>query len=113
MVDGAQRLIDFVMSVFDAKQLRRFDTSKGSISHVEVQIDDTVIMLADASAEAPAFPVWLHVYVADVDACYKRALSADGSSVQEPNQQDGIDRRAGVKDPSGNTWWISTQLDNS
>jgi len=30
--------------------------------------------------------------------------------VQEPTRKEGDpDRRGGVKDPCGNTWWISTQ----
>jgi PhnB protein len=111
MADGAQRLIDFLKQTFDAQQTRRTDLPDGSIMHAEVQIDDTVVMLADASAEFPAFPVWLHVYVPDVDAIYRRALEAGGVSVQEPSQREGEpDRRGGVKDPCGNTWWIATQV---
>ncbi|MEM6429628.1 MAG: VOC family protein [Deinococcota bacterium] len=110
MVDGAQQVIDFLTDVFDAKQLRRFDAPDGSVTHVEVQIDDTVVMFSDASQDVPAFPVWLHVYVPDVDATYQRALDTGAPSVKPPDQQDGIDRRAAVKDPAGNTWWIATQL---
>jgi PhnB protein len=111
MADGAQKLIDFLKQTFDARQTRRMDLPDGSIMHVEVQIDDTVVMLADASQEFPAFPVWLHVYVPDVDATYQRALEAGGVSVQEPSQSEGEpDRRGGVKDPCGNTWWIATQV---
>jgi PhnB protein len=111
MADGAQRLIDFLKQTFDAKQTRRTDLPDGSIMHAEVQIDDTVVMMADAGAEFPAFPVWLHVYVPDVDATYRRALEAGGVSVQEPSQREGAsDRRGGVKDPCGNTWWIATQV---
>lgn len=59
----------------------------------------------------PAFPAWLHVYVRDVDATYRRALEVGGASVQEPQQKEGDpDRRGGVKDPAGNTWWISSQV---
>lgn len=110
MVDGAQRVINFLTETFDARQLRRYDNPDGSIMHAEVKIDDTVVMLADGGEGYPAFPVWLHVYVADVDATYQRALDAGGTSVQEPVQKDDPDRRAGVKDPAGNTWWIATQV---
>ena len=110
MADGAQRVFDFLSEVFGAKELRRFDMPDGSIMHLEVQLDDTVVMLADAGGESPAFPVWLHVYVPDVDSAYQRALAAGGVAVKEPSQEDGIDRRAGVKDPAGNTWWMATQL---
>ncbi len=111
MADGAQRLIDFLKQTFDARQTRRTDLPDGSIMHVEVQIDDTVVMMADASEEFPAFPVWLHVYVPDVDVTYQQALEAGGVSVQEPSQREGEpDRRGGVKDQCGNTWWIATQV---
>ena len=57
MANDAQRIIDFVTDVFGATQLRRFDAPDGSTAHVEVQIDDSVIMIADAGSETPAFPV--------------------------------------------------------
>jgi uncharacterized glyoxalase superfamily protein PhnB len=59
----------------------------------------------------PALPVWLHVYVPDVDETYQRALEAGGPFIQEPFRAGAEpDRRGGVKDPSGNTWWIATQV---
>ena len=111
MADGAQRVIDFLKATFDAREFRRMDQPDGSIRHVEVQIDDTIVMLADATEAFRAFAVWLHVYVPDVDATYQRALAAGGVSVQEPGQAEGEpDRRGGVNDPCGNTWWIATRV---
>jgi PhnB protein len=112
VTEGAQRVIDFLKKTFGATELRRYDKPDGSIMHAEVRIDDTVVMIGDAGGQWPAFPSWLHVYVEDVDATYRRALEAGGVSVQEPEQKDGdADRRGGVKDPGGNTWWIATQVD--
>ncbi len=111
IADRAQRVIDFLVESFGARQTRRYDRPDGSIMHAEVQIDDTVVMIADGGEDNPAFPVWLHLYVPDVDASYRRALHAGGIPVDEPKQRDGDpDRRAGVKDPAGNTWWIATQV---
>jgi hypothetical protein len=32
-------------------------------------------------------------------------------SVQAPQQKEGDpDRRGGVRDPAGNTWWVSKQV---
>ena len=110
VADGAQRVIDFLRQTFDAVPLRRYDNEDGTIMHAEVRIDDTVVMIGSGGPEWPAFPSWLHVYVKDVDATYRRALEAGGVSVQEPSQREGDpDRRCGVKDPAGNTWWIATQ----
>ncbi len=111
VADNAQRVIDFLKKTFDAADLRRFDNPDGKIKHAEVRVNDTVVMIADASGAYPASPVWLHVYVPDAQVTYKKALAAGGVSVQEPVRKDGEpDIRSGVKDPSGNTWWISTQL---
>lgn len=111
MADGAQRVIDFLTASLQASPLRRFESEDGSILHAEVQIDDTVVMISEAGGNYPAFPVWLHVYVPDVDQTYQKMLAAGGHSVQAPAQREGDpDRRGGVQDPAGNTWWISTQV---
>lgn len=108
MANDAKKLIEFVTEVFAAKQLRRADNPDGTVMHVELQIDDTVVMITDGGTSS--FPTWLHVYVPDVDATYQRALKAHGVSEAEPSESDGIDRRGGVKDPVGNIWWISTPI---
>lgn len=107
VADGVQRVIDFLTEAFAAEVLRRYDNPDGSIMHAEVQLDDSVVMIADADSP---FPVWLHVYAPYVDASYQRALDGGGVSVGEPSEEDGIDRRVGVKDPAGNTWWLATQV---
>jgi PhnB protein len=111
IASGAQRVIDFLKQTFGARELRRYDMSDGSIMHAEVQIGDTVVMLGDAGENWPAVPAHLHVYVQDVDATYERALEAGGVSVQPPERKgEDPDRRGGVQDPAGNTWWIATQV---
>ncbi|WP_199913353.1 hypothetical protein [Flagellimonas amoyensis] len=35
IVDNAQKLVDFLMMIFDAKILRRFDHDNGKIAHIE------------------------------------------------------------------------------
>jgi len=111
VANGAQRVVDFLKKTFNAGELRRFDTPDGKIMHGEVRVGDTVVKIADAGGNYPVFPAWLHVYVPDVDATYKKALDAGGISVQAPVRKEGDpDKRGGVKDPAGNTWWISTQM---
>ena len=109
---GAQAVIDFLKQAFGAEELRRYDLPDGSIMHAEVRIGDTVVMLGDAGENWPAVPAHLHVYVDDVDATYRRALEVGGHSVQPPQRKgQDPDRRGGVKDPAGNTWWIATQVE--
>ena len=49
----------------------------------------------------------LHVYVPDADAVYRRALEAGAESVFEPKNKPYGSREAGVKDPTGNLWFIA------
>ena len=110
VVAGAQKVIDFLKTTFGATELRRYDMPDGSIMHAEVRVDDTVIMLGDGGESFPPFPSLIHVYVADVDRVYARAIEAGGTPVEEPRTREGDpDRRGSVKDPCGNTWSIATQ----
>jgi PhnB protein len=111
IVDGAEQTIDFLTSVFGAEELRRFPDEAGRLMHAEVRIDDTVIMIADATADWPPVPAHVHVYVPDVDATYQRALAAGATSVQEPVKREDDDKRGGVIDPGGTTWWIATKVE--
>lgn len=110
IVDGAQETILFLKQVFDAVELQSHVRESGGIMHAEVQIDDSVIMLADAVEDWPAIPAMVHVYVKDVDATYRRALDAGATSVQEPQKKEDPDRRAGVKDSMGTTWFMATRV---
>lgn len=111
VVDGANDTIDFLARVFDATLVRRFDNADGTVMHAEVQVGDSVIMLSDRHPDWPAMPAYVHIYVPDVDAAYRRALDAGATSVQEPAQRGDPDKRGGVKDAGGTTWWIATQVE--
>ncbi len=110
IVNGASNTIEFLKRAFDAVELRRFDNPDGTVMHAEVRIDDTVLMLADSAPNWPAIPAHVHIYVPDVDTTYQRALAAGATSLQEPVKKDDADRRGGVMDPGGTTWWIATQV---
>ena len=111
IVDGASATIEFLRNVFDAVELRRFADPAGNVMHAEVRLDDTVLMIADGANGWPPVPSHVHVYVADVDAIYRRALDAGATSVQEPVKKGDADKRGGVKDAGGTTWWIATKVE--
>lgn len=110
VVNGAQATIDFLVAVFDAKRLRTIPRGDGKLRHGEVRIDDTVLMLADAIEGWPAIPSHVHIYVADVDATYTRALQAGATAIQEPIRKDDPDKRGGFRDAGGTTWWVAEQV---
>jgi PhnB protein len=110
IVKGAQRLIDLLKVIFNAKELRRYDQPDGSIMHVELQIDDSVIMLSEATAAYPANQFLMHVYVPNVHETFKKAIAAGCVAEQQPEQKEGDpDTRGSFKDFAGNSWAIGTQ----
>ena len=110
IVDGAQKMIDLLKGIFDAKELRRYNNPDGSIMHVEVRVDDSVLMIADASSMYPANELLLHVYVPDVLKTFKKAIDLGCEVIEQPvNKGDDPDTRGSFKDFSGNIWAVGTQ----
>lgn len=109
VVEGAEKLINFMKQAFGAKETERMSMPDGSIGHAEVRIGDSVIMLGDARGDTwKAMPSSIYLYVTDCDAVYKQALEAGATSLMEPKDQFYGDRSGGVKDPVGNHWFIAT-----
>jgi len=111
IVEGADRTIKFLVDVFEAVELRRFPDAEGKVVHAEVRIDDTVVMIADGGGDWPPIASNVHVYVPDVDATYERALEAGAIAIQKPVMKEDEDKRGGVKDAGGTSWWIATRVE--
>ena len=111
LVDGAQATLDFLVAVFGAEPLRIYPGEGGKLRHAEVRIDDSVVMIADAIEGWPAVASNVHVYVKDVDATYRRAMTQGATSVQEPAKKDDPDKRGGFRDKGGTTWWVGQKID--
>ena len=112
MVADAAKFIKFMSTVFDAKTTEQLMRPDGKIGHTELRIGDSMIMLSEASESHPATPVMLHFYVEDVDAVFERAVRAGGTVVSKPTNQFYGDRSGGVKEPSGNTVWLATHIED-
>jgi PhnB protein len=72
----------------------------------ELRVGDSLIMVSPAGARE-LFPAFLYVYVDDADAAYGRALAAGAVSLEGPLDTPYGDRRAMVRDPSGNVFQIA------
>jgi PhnB protein len=112
IVDGVPRLIAFLKDAFGARLTEQTPDNQGRIMHAQVRINDSMVMMGAAMTGFPAQPVHLYLYVPNVDDVYRQAVAAGGVSVMEPADQFYGDRTSGVKDPSGNTWWIGTHIED-
>jgi PhnB protein len=114
VVEGADKLIDFMKEGLGAQERFRMPGVNDTVGHAEMQIGDSVVMLADsASADNNIkMPAMVHLYVEDCDAVYKSAIAAGASSYQEPETKFYGDRNAGVRDQFGNIWYMSTHVED-
>lgn len=112
-VRGASKVIEFLKQAFGAKlsyePIRRPD---GSIMHAQVIIGDSRIMIAEENEMAKATTSTFYLYVPNVDSVYQLAVKAGGPKVMEPTDMFYGDRSGGVKDPSGNSWFIATHVED-
>lgn len=112
VVKDAAQLLEFVKAAFDATEVERVVDASGRVSHAEVRIGDSMIMLSQATGQFPATTAMLYVYVPDCDATYKKAVAAGGKSLMEPANQFYGDRNAGIADTNGIQWWIATHVED-
>lgn len=111
IVEGAQKMIELLSVIFDAEELRRYGQEDGTIMHAEVKLDDSVIMLADASDAYPANQSLLHVYVPDVQKTFDKAIAAGCEIIEQPVRKEGDpDLRGSFRDFQGNVWAVGSQV---
>jgi len=120
IIDGrrASEALNFYVRAFDANEVMRMPRPDGGIAHAEIQIGDSRIMLADEAPKTDAYgpshfkgsPVSLHLYVPDVDATTKQAVSAGATIIRPLADQFYGDRSAGLQDPFGHRWYLSTHI---
>src|SRR5262245_66590299 len=113
---GADRALDFYKKAFGAELILRMPTPDGKIMHAEIRIGDSVVFLSEEAPQMGSVapqpgtptPVSLHLYVADVDAAYNRAIAAGATSQMAPADMFWGDRFSKVTDPFGHAWSIAT-----
>jgi PhnB protein len=120
VVNGAAKAIAFYERVLGAKERMRLPMGD-RIGHAEIQIGDSVVMLADECpqmtyAKNPqaigGTAVTIHVYVADVDAVFAKALAAGAKELHPVKDQFYGDRTGMFIDPFGHLWNVATHVED-
>jgi PhnB protein len=120
IVDGADAAIDFYKSVLGASERMRMGGEGGKVGHAELEIGNSVVMLADEHPEMDArgpksvggTPVGLHVYVEDVDAVFDRATQAGAKTLSAVEDKFYGDRMGSFEDPFGHRWHVATHVED-
>lgn len=111
IIPEIEKLIPYLAEVFAARLRGDIKYREdGSVMHTEITIGDSVIMMGEPMEGFPAMPSTLYVYVDDCDKVFKKAVELGGTPVAEPQDFPHGDRYGGVRDNSGNIWWIVTHI---
>jgi PhnB protein len=119
-IDGAAEALEYYKKAFGAKERMRMEAPGGKIGHAEIEIGDSIVMIADtfpqSSTKAPSelggTTAGVFLYVEDVDAVVKQAVDAGATVTMEVADQFWGDRFGSIKDPFGHSWSIATHVED-
>ena len=113
MVDAAAEAMAFYATVFGAVEDMRLKRPDGKIMHAQMNIGNSIIMLADGNPADPQaewmhVPLSLYILVDDVDAVFLKAKALGVTVIREPKDEFYGSRVAVFTDPFGHMWSVAT-----
>jgi len=117
LYEDAGAAIDFLTLAFGLKERMRMPNEQGRVAHAELEFEGEVLMLGSPESEFKSprtsgveSPVFVHLYVDDVDAHYRRAKDAGAEITRQPADQFYGDRTYGAKDLEGLSWYFAQHI---
>jgi PhnB protein len=106
--------------VLGAQERMRMPGPDGKLGHAELQLGNSVIMLADEFPDMGAVgpksvggtPVTLHVYVEDVDSVFDNAVASGAKEIRAVENQFYGDRSGQFEDPFGHQWNVASHVED-
>ncbi len=119
-VNGVAEAIAWYARALGANELLRNLAPDGQkIMHAELLLGDSRFFVVDEfpdSMKSPATlggtPVTLHLYVANVDALFERAVDAGATVLMPVADQFWGDRYGILSDPFGHRWSIASRIED-
>jgi uncharacterized glyoxalase superfamily protein PhnB len=120
VLHDAAAAIEFYKAAFGATERNRIPGPGGKISHAEVKIGDSVLMMSDEFPEQGGksaktlggSPVMIHHYVEDVTAVFPKAIAAGGKSVLDVADMFWGDKYGAFVDPAMIPWGVATHIED-
>jgi PhnB protein len=118
VVRGAARAAEWYVSALGAEERDRLALPGGKLMYVELWFGDSAVRVSDEFPEAGILspqslggtPVVLHLFTADVDALWDRAVVAGAEILHPLADQFWGDRQGQVTDPFGHRWGMAQHL---
>jgi uncharacterized glyoxalase superfamily protein PhnB len=105
---GAAKFIEFVDKVFDAMENKKARTpdKDGTLIHAEIQVGNSMILVADSKPDWPFTPAFPQVYVDNAQSILDAAVKEGAEVITEVSEFYGGLDIARFKDPWQNIWWL-------
>ena len=116
----AAAAMEFYRKAFGATELERITDENGAVMHGEFKIGDSPLMITGEHPDYPAWqsplsrggsPVHIYLYVEDVDAVFKHAISCGATELLPVKDEFYGDRIGALTDPFGHVWYIATRIE--
>ncbi|WPQ65875.1 VOC family protein [Chitinophaga sancti] len=111
---SSAKLIEFLEAAFGAQEIpnSRIVNADGIIIHVVVKIGDAMVMLFDARAGWAPTPVFLNLYVEDIEATSQKAITLGATLVTNITMLWFGEKVCRILDPFGNLWWMNERVED-
>ncbi len=108
---GAPKMIEFLKGALGAEEVAVHKSTDGVVQHAKIRIGNSIVEMGEAHGPWQPRPMNFMLYVDDADDWYERAMKTEGAiSVGAPANQSYGGRTGTIKDPFGNTWYLSSQV---
>jgi PhnB protein len=119
-IRNAAAAVAFYRHAFGAELTLKLDMPDGKIAHAEIRIGNSTLMMSEENEawgnrgpqSLGGSPVFMMIYVPDVDAAFARALQAGAVEVKPVENQFYGDRSGTLKDPFGYQWTLATHVED-
>jgi len=119
-VQDVPQAMDFYARAFGAEEVMRVNGPEGKISHGEIKIGDSIMMIAgempNGRLRSPqslgGTTASIVLYVKDVDSVFEQALAAGAKEEQPLANMFWGDRYGRVSDPFGHLWLLATHVED-
>jgi PhnB protein len=108
IANDAEQAVTFLQAAFGFTENFRLTLSDGKLTHVEMQLGDSIVNLGESMEGWPAHGLVAQIYVEDSDALFARAINAGAKELMPMTDMFFGTREGRVADPWGNIWTIAT-----
>jgi PhnB protein len=117
---NAEQALEFYKNAFGAEILSVTKDDKQKVMNAQLKIGDSMVMVVDEFPEWHSLsplslngsPVTLHIYTADADAAFAKAVAAGAQPTMPMMDAFWGDRYGQLTDPYGHKWSIATHKKN-